>query len=551
MTLQELQIENEKLARRLQEAEETLAAIRAGTVDAFVVQEDGTPRVFTLETADRPYRILVENMQQAAVNVDARGIISYCNGRLAEWLHLPQEKFMGAPLPAFAPTAERPALQELLREGAGAMVQKECHFQRSDGTLVPTLLTMRPMPESRPSSICVLMTDLTSVKFEEERRQSEAKFRAIADSLPQIVWTARPDGSIDYYNQRWYEFTGFSPEEFVQSSWEAILHPDDVQRCTEIYFGCMRKGKPYQIEYRFKDRATGGYRWFMGRAVPVRDEEGEIVRWFGTCTDIDDQKRAEERLERTVAERTARLRETVGELEAFSYSIAHDLRAPLRSMQSYGHFLATEYGDKLDAQGLSYLSRLTGSAARMDRLIQDVLNYSQIVRSELPSETVEVEPLLRGIIESYPAFQGEGTSIVLEGPFPKVLGNEAALTQCFSNLLGNAVKFMAPQRKPSVRVWAKTGLRRARIYVQDNGIGIPPDQHERIFAIFQRASKDFEGTGIGLAIVKKAIERMGGRVGLESEPGKGSTFWIELKRAVPNEAAAVRNDQIYEPSSLR
>src|SRR5262245_34191994 len=114
--------------------------------------------------------------------------------------------------------------------------------------------------------------------------------------MPQIVWTARPDGYIDYYNERWYEYTGFAHGEYGQQSWEPILHPDDVQRCVDTYFSCIKDEKPYQIEYRFKDRMTGGYRWFMGRALPIRDEEGRIVRWFGTCTDIDDVKRAGEAL---------------------------------------------------------------------------------------------------------------------------------------------------------------------------------------------------------------------------------------------------------------
>src|SRR5262249_58242185 len=120
-----------------------------------------------------------------------------------------------------------------------------------------------------------------------------ALFRQLADALPQIVWTARPDGFIDYYNERWYEFTGFPRDHYGDESWKSILHPEDVQRCVDHYYGCIRSGTVYQIEYRLKDRTTGAYRWFLGRAYPVRDEHGSLVRWFGTCTDIDDTKRAE------------------------------------------------------------------------------------------------------------------------------------------------------------------------------------------------------------------------------------------------------------------
>lgn len=250
-------------------------------------------------------------------------------------------------------------------------------------------------------------------------------------------------------------------------------------------------------------------------------------------------------LEKIVAERTASVRESVAELEAFSYSIAHDLRAPLRSLQGFGKFLVQEYADKIDATGQDYLRRLTTSAARMDRLIQDVLSYSQIVRSEFPLTTVDVEKLLGEIIESYPTFQNLDSKIELEGPIPKVLGNEAFLTQCLANLIGNAIKFVAPGVKPHVRIRAEMSDRHVRIYVQDNGIGIPPGNHEKIFAILQRLSKIYEGTGIGLAIVKKAAERMGGQVGFESEPDRGSTFWIELKRADR------KTKQDHAPHSLR
>jgi signal transduction histidine kinase len=142
-----------------------------------------------------------------------------------------------------------------------------------------------------------------------------------------------------------------------------------------------------------------------------------------------------------------------------------------------------------------------------------------------------LEKLINGILDSYPALQEEGTTIQLEGSFPNVTGNEAFLTQVFSNLLSNAVKFVAPGTKPVVRVWAETRADRVRIFVQDNGIGIPPEQQKKLFAIFQRVSKTYDGTGIGLAIVKKAAERMGGQVGLESRLGQGSTFWIELQNA--------------------
>lgn len=280
-------------------------------------------------------------------------------------------------------------------------------------------------------------------------------------------------------------------------------------------------------------------------AVPIRDKSGQWLRAVAVAEDITERKEAEQalaeaqgelrrhaaHLEQAVAERTAKLREIVAELEGLSYSIVHDMRGPLRSLQGYGQLLLDDYSDKLDDNGQLYLRRITRAAERLDRLIQDVLSFSRIVRAEFPLDVVDVEKLLADIIESYPAFHDAGSRIELRGPFPPVLANEAALTQCLSNLLGNAIKFVPSGVKPHVVVSAESYQERVRISVRDNGIGIAADQHGKIFELFQRVSNHYEGTGIGLAIVKKAAERMGGQVGLESEPGRGSTFWLELSAA--------------------
>jgi signal transduction histidine kinase len=172
----------------------------------------------------------------------------------------------------------------------------------------------------------------------------------------------------------------------------------------------------------------------------------------------------------------------------------------------------------------------------MDQLIADSLSYSQAARQELILEPVDLFQLLDGLVETYPNLQPDKADIRIDPGLPTVLGNEAALTQCFGNLLGNAVKFAKPGAKPQVRVWAEPGASKTktgcvRIWVEDNGIGIPKESLARIFGLFQRASKDREGTGIGLAIVRKVAQRMGGEVGVESEEAKGSRFWVELAQA--------------------
>lgn len=232
-------------------------------------------------------------------------------------------------------------------------------------------------------------------------------------------------------------------------------------------------------------------------------------------------------LEDRVSERTRALQETVSELEAFSYSISHDLRAPLRTMQSFAAILGEEFHQQIGPEGNDYVRRIVTAAARMDNLIQDILAYSRVTRLEIGP--VDLDPLVRGIIESYPQFSAKGVSITIRGRLPKVLGHEAALTQCFSNLLSNAVKFVSPGTAPKVRISARRAGRKITVTVNDNGIGIPAEAQDRIFGIFQQLHKSYEGTGIGLAIVRKAVERMNGTVGVTSVPGRGSSFWLQLE----------------------
>jgi signal transduction histidine kinase len=251
-------------------------------------------------------------------------------------------------------------------------------------------------------------------------------------------------------------------------------------------------------------------------------------------------------LEQTVADRTARLRETVHELEAFSYSIAHDMRAPLRTMDGFATVLLEDHAANLDGEARHYLERIAASARRLDDLIQDVLNYSRIVREDLPVRMVDVRQLAEELLESYPNLRAAKTHVNVAPDIPAVTANPAALTQVVSNLLSNAVKFVSADRTPVVRVWGERldrlpggdarGDGWVRLWFEDNGIGIEPGIQPRLFEMFQRFNRPglYEGTGMGLAIARKAAARMGGLIGVESEPGRGSRFWVILPAAEPS-----------------
>ncbi len=417
-----------------------------------------------------------------------------------------------------------------------APYQVEFRTIRPDGEVrwLVTAAQLIRNERGEPERMVGVTQDVTErVQAQLALQQSEAWFRRLADTMPQLVWTADPTGRVDYYNQRIRSYAGATQDGNGNWHWEPIIHPDDLATTTATWERAVKTSSSYTRTHRTR-MADGSYRWHLSRALPVRNANGTVAKWFGTATDIDDQKRTEEQLEAVVAQRTLKLRETVAELEAFSYSIAHDLRAPLRSMSGYAAILLSDHGARLDAEARDFLQRIEASAERLDRLIQDVLNYSKVVRGDMDLERVDFGALAEEIILSYPHLREPDAAILLAHPLPAVLGNPAALTQVISNLLGNAVKFVPPGAKPEVRVRsepAPNGF--IRFWFEDNGIGIDPESLDRIFQMFQQlnSADQYEGTGIGLSIVRKAAEKMGGRVGVESTPGQGSRFWVELKAA--------------------
>lgn len=226
------------------------------------------------------------------------------------------------------------------------------------------------------------------------------------------------------------------------------------------------------------------------------------------------------------------LRQTNRSLEVFSHSVSHDLRAPLRAISGFTEVLRQDCGEKIGVEGNAYLDRINTAAARMNGLIQDVLAYSQASRGALDFSTVSLLEMIQQVINEFPAEQRGYFDIVTE--LPSVPANRTLLSQCLTNLLSNAIKFVPQNRTPKIRIGAEQEGAFVRIWVEDNGIGIAPENRKRIFQVFERVpTRDYEGTGIGLAIVARGIERMGGEVGVESELGKGSRFWIRLPATNP------------------
>jgi signal transduction histidine kinase len=275
-------------------------------------------------------------------------------------------------------------------------------------------------------------------------------------------------------------------------------------------------------------------------AAPIIDAAGEtlgVVLVFHNASNLRLAQRSLKAysadLEKIVADRTVALEQTVSELQAFSYTVSHDLRAPLRAMQGFSEALIEDYAAKLDAQGKHYLTRIQEAAARLDRLIVDLLSYTRISRDETPLEVLDLDQVVRQIIETENSLKPPAAQIHLEGVLPKVLGRDSALHQVVFNLLGNAVKFVPEGVTPTIRIWSEPRGPRVRVWVEDNGIGIPENDRERVFGMFVQLndSTKYGGTGVGLAIVRKAVQIMHGTAGIAPGEGSGSRFWFELAHA--------------------
>lgn len=254
------------------------------------------------------------------------------------------------------------------------------------------------------------------------------------------------------------------------------------------------------------------------------DELGDLIRKRNS------RVRAVFDYQKQLEERTLQLQEMISELEHISYAIVHDMRAPLRAMQGFATLIDSEDGAQPPEERRIFLRKIRSAAERMDHLIRDVLTYNKTVLRHVSVHPVDLHSLLLGIVQTYPNFNEGRADICIKGPLPSVMGNEALLTQCFANLLDNAVKFVAPGRSPKILIWAEPDASgpNVRVWVQDNGIGIPKEAQSRLFGVFQRITHEQQGTGVGLAIVRKVVERMGGTVGVESVPGEGSRFWVQL-----------------------
>jgi PAS domain S-box-containing protein len=359
---------------------------------------------------------------------------------------------------------------------------------------------------------------LDNARLFTEAQQTRERYEFLAESIPQMVWTADPDGRLDYVNQKAVNYFG-SAEALTGMRWIHSVHKDDREHAIERWNHALKTGEVYEVGLRLRRASDGDYRWHLARALPMHGPDGAIIKWFGTCTDIEDQKRIE-----------TQLRRANQDLEQFAYSASHDLQEPLRQVATFTQMLQRSYKGRLDERADEFIGYTIQGALRMESLVRDLLTYTQAAKlTDAPVEQVDVNTVVNEACQNLKMSIQENQAVIEADRLPTVPVHQVQLVQVFQNLIGNAIKYHG-DNPPRIRISAQREGPRWRFCVMDNGIGIAPRYHSQIFGLFKRlhGRAQYTGTGIGLAICQKIVEQYGGRIWVESAPGEGAKFYFTL-----------------------
>jgi PAS domain S-box-containing protein len=552
-----------KSALRLKERDDenaSLAAVLKAELDQKVRSEESSRRLASI----------VESSEDAIVSKSLDGKVTSWNRSAERLFGYSAAEIIGQPLSILIPPNRQHEAPEILeRIKRGERIEHFDTFRvRKDGALVPISLTVSPIYDGEGNIVgASKISRDVSQRYRAELHQ-QALYELVARvnraaAMPEIYDAALDamgrcidadraaillndaSGSMKFVASRRLSDAYCAAAE-GHSPWpasEANPQPIWIDDIASASLPPALKGAIEAegiralafVPLNYEKRLLGKFMIYFDAVHPFSAPELRPVETIARQVAFAiERQRDADTLERQVNERTASLREVMAQMEEFSYTVSHDLRAPVRAMRGYADIILQDHGWRLDRDARELLTRILRNGARMDRLILDLLTYSRLNRRDLRLEPVSLDKLVRDVVQQYPDMRPDRADINVDGPLPDVIAHEPSLTQVVSNLLSNAVKFVPPNGRPQVRVSVDRRDAQARLWIEDNGIGIKPEHQSRLFGMFERIhpEQNYEGTGIGLAIVRKAIERMNGAVGMESDGVSGSRFWIELPMAV-------------------
>ncbi|MEC4985346.1 MAG: ATP-binding protein [Oscillatoria sp. PMC 1068.18] len=367
-----------------------------------------------------------------------------------------------------------------------------------------------------------------SSQLKRRNAELELRFQALLNNLDVGVFRTNLAGELLEANTAFLEILGVD-----------CLYEAQQLDLAEFYQSEFLSKQQRELELQRQD---GKKLWLRVKQIKIKIDSQIFLD--GIVEDISDRREAElairelnETLEQRVRIRTNELKEVNQELQAFAYSVSHDLQEPLRAIQGFSHIFLEDYAQELDSEGQNYARRLRNAAKRLSDMVQDLLDYTRVTRNQFSVEPVNLSAAIAEVLNNLEILIQERNAVInIESPLPLVLGNEAILIQIMTNIFTNALKFVKPNQQPKIQIRTDTLDEVVRVWIEDNGIGIAADKQQQIFRVFERLHgvESYPGTGIGLAIARKAIERLGGKIGVESEPNRGSKFWVELPKFTEN-----------------
>ena len=505
-----------------------------------LVFRDATEQRQAQETHAR-LAAIVEFSGDAIATKNLDGVIQTWNAAAERLFGYRAEEIIGKSVTILIPPdrlSEEDQILSRLRRGLPAE-RLETVRKAKDGRLIPVSVRVSPIKD-REGQVIGASKVIHDISERNQRERQLAEQARLLDLSYDAIIVRDSQDRITYWNQGAFEAYGYTREEALDRPVHELLCTEFSEPMERVRENLNRHGRwTGELVHKRKDGAkiVVASRWSLDH-----DAEGNPTSILETNNDITARKRVEaqlrhhrQELERTVAERTHELRQSVHALEELLYTIAHDLRAPNRAMQGYAHLLDADYGSKLDETAADYLRRINAAALRNDALIRDLLEFGRLAHQDVPLTRLDPRRVAESIVEEVQedARKCSATIQIRSDDWPMVCANDTLLKQILSNLLNNALKYRASDREPRIEL---SGIRddgHAKLCVQDNGPGIPPESQAKIFEPFTRLSNaaEAEGTGIGLAIVRKAAERMNGKVGVNSDPGQGSCFWVQLPLA--------------------
>lgn len=530
--------EIDNLRDRLSEALEALEAIRSGDVDALVVYGENGEQVYTLQSADQTYRVMVESINEGAATLSGEGIVTWANSCLAEMLKMPLETLLGSQVTAAIGPGDRKVFEAILDKSRQGKCKVELDLLAQDNSLIPVLLSLSPIPAAGQVTICLVVTDLTEHKLNAQIAAAERVAKAIIEQAAESIVVCDVEGKIVQASQSAIHLARENPM-FKPFEEAFVLTPETVSP-PEVPFSiaAVLGGEVFQgVEATLKDSQKDGPVNLLLSAkalhIPGDGRLGCVI----TMTDVTERKQAEQAI-RQYAERLERSNK---DLEDFAFVASHDLQEPLRKVQAFGRMLIENYSVRLEEEGCGYIRRMQEAASRMEKMINDLLAYSRVSKQSRPFEPVDLNKVVKNVLSDLESRIQTSGGQVETGDLPTIEADPVQMQQLLQNLLGNALKFHKPGEQPVVKVYARQAADGGKsqspvsppaieILVEDNGIGFDMQHLERIFQPFQRlhGRSEYEGSGIGLSICRRIVERHHGSIAVNSEPGVGSMFIISL-----------------------